>query len=126
MMIDTALLSLICLCLFAQRGVPKKTGGAFDLRTIIMFILGAGIVAILTAIAYYIGSHLRKNALEHEKPPTMSDHLKAFQEAADEGSMTAGEYAVVKKHLVHKIMTEVNQESSQNQPDDDLPKFIPQ
>jgi len=125
-MIDTNLFIRTHFALFAQRPVPKKTGGAFDMNTVLMLILGVGIVAILSVIAYYVGSHLRKGALKREKPPTMSDHLKAFQEATDEGNMTTQEYAIVKKHLAQKIMDEVRQENSQNEPDDDSPKFIPQ
>jgi len=104
---DTALFSLTRFCLFAQRAAPKKPGGAFDMNTVIMLILGAGIIAILSVIAYYVGSRLRKGALEREKPPSLSDHLKTFQEAAEEGNMSAQEYAVVKKHLSQKIMDEV-------------------
>jgi len=122
-MIDTVLLSQIVL--FAQRAAPKKTGGAFDMNNVVLLILGAGIIAILSVIAYYIGSHLRKGALEREKPPSMTDHLKTFREAADEGNMSAREYAVVKKHLSRKIMDEVKQESPRNEPDDDSPEFIP-
>jgi hypothetical protein len=96
------------------------------MNTMILLILGAGCVAILAVVAYYVGAHLRKGALEREKPPTASDHLKAFQEAADEGNMTPKEYAIVKKHLAQKIMAEVKQENTRNEPDDDLPKFIPQ
>jgi uncharacterized membrane protein len=125
-MIDSAILTLTYFCLFAQRTAPKKSGGAFDMNTVIMLILSAGVVAILSVIAYYIGLHLRKGALEDEKSPTTADHLKTFREAADEGSMSAQEFAVVKKHLSQKIMAEVKQENPRTEPDDDLPKFIPQ
>ena len=126
LMMDTVLFLQTQIILFAQRSALKKPGGAFDVNTTITLIVGAGIVAAITVVAYYVGSHLRKGALEREKPPTMSDHLKAFQEAAAEGNMTAKEYSIVKTHLAQKIMAEINQENSQNQSDNDLPKFIPQ
>jgi len=125
-MIDTTLFTLTHFALFAQRPVPKKTGGAFDMNTVLMLILGAGVIAILSVIAYYIASRLRKGALEREKPPSMSDHLKAFQDATEEGNMSVKEYAVVKKYLARKIMDEVKQDNTHQEPDDDLPKFIPQ
>ena len=94
------------------------------MNTVTTLILGAGIIAILSVIAYYVGSHLRKGALEREKPPMMSDHLKAFQEAADEGNMTTKEYAIVKKHLSQRIMDEVKQESGLQTPDFRLQKEV--
>ena len=124
---DTALFSLTSIVLFAQRAAMyKKPRGAFDMNTVITLVIGAGIIAVVSVIAYYVGSRLRKGALEREKPPTASDHLKTFQEATDEGNMSIAEYAIVKKHLSQKIMDEVKQENSQKIPDDDLPKFLPQ
>ena len=87
------------------------------MNTVVMLVLGAGIIAILSVIAYYVGSRLRKGALEQEKPPTLSDHLKTFQEAAEEGNMSAKEYAIVKKHLAQKIMDEVKSDVGLQTPD---------
>ncbi|MCL2624782.1 MAG: hypothetical protein FWD31_14055 [Planctomycetaceae bacterium] len=112
-------------CLFAQRPVPKKPSGALDMNSVTMLILGAAIVAVVAVIAYYVGLHLRKGAVENDKPPTMSDHLKAFRAAADEGNMTDMEFAAVRTHLSTKIMDEVKQDNTRNEPDDDTPKFIP-
>ena len=111
-MMDTVFFILTHFCLFAQRSSQyKKTRGDFDMNSIVLLILGVGVVAILSVIAYYVGSHLRKGAVEKDKPPSMSDHLKTFQEAAEEGNMTTKEYAIVKKYLAQKIMDEVKSES---------------
>ena len=112
-------------CLFAQRSVPKKSSGTIDMYSVIMIILGVAVIAVVVAVAYYIGSHLRKSALERDKPPKMSDYLVTFREATDEGKMTAVEFAAVKKHLAGKIMDEVKQDNSRNEPNDDSPLFIP-
>ena len=125
-MFDIAFISLTLFCLFAQRAAPKKPSGGLDMNTVIMLVLGAGIIAILTVVAYYVGSHLRKGAVEKEKPPSLSDHLATFREAKDEGNMTAVEFATVQKHLAQKIMDEVKQENPRKEPDNDLPEFIPQ
>ena len=116
-MVDTVLFTLPHFVLFAQRTSPKKPGGAFDMNTVIMLILGAGIIAILSVIAYYVGSRLRKGALEREQPPPLSDHLKTFQEATEEGNMSAKEYALVKRHLAQKIMDEVKSDVGLQTPD---------
>ena len=127
-MFDTAFILFQDFWLFAQRSAPKKPGGAFDMNSVTMMILGAAIIATVAVIAYYIASNLRKGAVEKEKPPSLSDHLAAFREAADEGAMTAVEFAAVKNHLARKIMDEVKQESTPNEQDDDdrFPVFIPQ
>ena len=111
-------------CLFAQRVATKKSGGALDMNSVTMIILGAAVVAVVAVIAYYIGSNLRKSALNREKTSSMSDHLAAFREATDEGSMTAAEFAAIKKHLAQKIMDEVKHDDSPNDPDNNSPVFI--
>jgi hypothetical protein len=124
-MFDTVFTLFQNFCLFAQRSAPKKLGGAIDMNSVTMIILGAAIVAAVAVIAYYIGSNLRKTALDKEKPLSLSDHLAAFREASDDGSMTAAEFAAIKKHLAQKIMDEVKQDDSPNDLDNNLPKFIP-
>ena len=125
-MFDPAILIFQNFCLFAQRSSPKKSSGALDMNSVTMLILGAAIVAAIAVIAYYIASNLRKGAVEKEKPTSLADHLATFREAKDEGSMTTQEFTAVKNHLSHKIMNEVKQENTRNEPDDDSPKFIPQ
>lgn len=113
-----------CECLlFMQRGVrgtPKK----LDMNSVMMIIIGAAVIAILAALAWYVISNLRKNIKESDQPPSLSDHLTAFDEARTDGTMTAREYNQVKAHLSKKIIKEVRQTETQKETDDDVPKFI--
>ena len=110
-MLDTAFILIQDFSLLAQRSAPKKPSGALDMKSVTMLILGVAIVAVFAVIAYYVGSYLRKGAVEKDKPPSLTEHLAAFREAQDDGSMTALEFAAVKKHLSLKIMDEVKQDN---------------
>ncbi|MDR1494278.1 MAG: hypothetical protein LBT05_16405 [Planctomycetaceae bacterium] len=112
--------------LLAQRtGTVKKTTSTLDFGTVVALIIGFTIVIAVGFVAYYAISKIRKSAVDEEQPPTLSEHLSKFQEARDDGSMTAGEYAAVKSHLSREIMRETKQ-SRISANNDDPPIFHPQ
>jgi len=87
---------------------------------IFLLIFSITVIAILTAVAFYVLRAIREHSIQRE--PKTEDHLDYFRELSSQGKLTDREFRIIKRQLSSQIADAVKEEQLKASP----PVFRPE
>ena len=88
--------------------------------SIFQLILSCTVIAILTAVAFYVLRAIRAHSIQREQKT--EDHLDYFRELNSQGKLTEREFRIIKRQLSSQIVDAIKEEQMRALP----PVFRPE